>query len=314
LTDLAARGSGPLLLAVLLLAGGCAGVADFTGTASQQDLVQLRTDVTLLQQGVQRSRAETDALVDRKLRERTAESERQAAAVTARLDRLAATVTALTTRIEELSSRVDALGRPPGTAAPVRPPAPVAAPPPAPVPGPSAAAPPPAVPGSALPQTPTPAAPPVAPPAVPLRPTTGSLQPQDIYQAAYIDFSKGSYSLAIAGFREFLRRYPEHELANNAQYWIGESYFSLARGYANAGQGERSAQALEQAVQEFKRVVVNYPRGDKAPTALYKEALALIDLKQPGLAQQRLQYLVENFPQAAETPLARERLASLKSN
>ena len=119
--------------------------------------------------------------------------------------------------------------------------------------------------------------------------------------------------VAIAGFREFLRRYSDHELANNAQYWIGEAYLSLARGYANAGQGERASESLEQAVQEFKKVLANYPRGDKTPTALYKEALALIDLKQPALAQARLQYLVDNFPQAVETPLARERLAALKA-
>jgi tol-pal system protein YbgF len=155
--------------------------------------------------------------------------------------------------------------------------------------------------------------PPQAPaPAPTSRPATGPLQPKDIYQAAYIDFSKGSYALAIAGFREFLRRFPDHELANDAQYWIGEAYFSLARGYGNAGQGDKATQSLEQAVQEFKKVVANYPRGEKTPTALYKEALALIELKQPELAQSRLQYLVENFPQAAETPLARERLASLK--
>jgi TolA-binding protein len=147
----------------------------------------------------------------------------------------------------------------------------------------------------------------------PARPTTGSLQPQDIYQAAYIDFSKGSYSLAIAGFREFLRRYPEHELGGNAQYWIGEAYLSLARGFGDSGQGDKASEALEQAVQEFKKVLANHPRADKVPTALYKEALALIDLKQPALAQARLQYLVDNFPRAEETPLARERLAALKS-
>ena len=50
----------------------------------------------------------------------------------------------------------------------------------------------------------------------------------------------------------------------------------------------------------------------KAPAALYKEALTLIELKQPTVAQARLQYLVENFPQAAEASLARERLAALK--
>ena len=141
----------------------------------------------------------------------------------------------------------------------------------------------------------------------------GGLQAQDVYQASYIDFSKGSYALAVAGFREFLRRYPDHELADNAQYWIGEAHFSISRGHANAGQPDKAKEELERAVQEFRKVIANYPRGDKAPTALYKEALALLELKQPGVAQARLQYLVDNFPQAEEAPLARERLAALKT-
>ena len=103
---------------------------------------------------------------------------------------------------------------------------------------------------------------------MPPRPTTGALQPQDIYQAAYIDFSKGSYSLAIAGFREFLRRYPDHELAGSAQYWIGEAYLSLARGFTDASQNDKASESLEQAVQEFKKVQANYPRAEKVPTAL----------------------------------------------
>jgi TolA-binding protein len=160
--------------------------------------------------------------------------------------------------------------------------------------------------------TPAPQPPPAPAPAPTSRATTGSLQPDDIYQAAYIDFSKGSYPLAVAGFREFIRRFPEHALADNAQYWIGECYFSMARTAVNANQADRARDSLDQAVQEFRRVVVNYPRGDKAPTALYKEALALIEMKQAGAAQGRLQYLIDNFPQAEETPLARERLAALK--
>jgi TolA-binding protein len=128
------------------------------------------------------------------------------------------------------------------------------------------------------------------------RSTPGAPGPvaQDLYQAAYIDFSKGSYPLAITGFREFLRRYPDHSLAGNAQYWIGEAQLGLARAQTNTGQADRAAPALEQAVQEFRKVVANYPRSGKAPAALYKEALTLIELKQPTVAQARLQYLVEN--------------------
>jgi TolA-binding protein len=64
-------------------------------------------------------------------------------------------------------------------------------------------------------------------------------------------------------------------------------------------------------VQEFRKLVLNYPRGERVPTGLYKEALALLELKQTKLAQTRLQYLIDNFPQSEEAPLARERLATL---
>jgi TolA-binding protein len=67
-------------------------------------------------------------------------------------------------------------------------------------------------------------------------------------------------------------------------------------------------------VQEYRRVVVNYPRGERVPTALYKEALALIELKQPRLAEARLRYLLEHFPQSEEAPLAREKLANPKGS
>ena len=103
-------------------------------------------------------------------------------------------------------------------------------------------------------------------------------------------------------------------MAGAAQYWIGEAHIALARGYANAGQAPQATEALEQAVQEFRKVLANYPRSDKAPASLYREALALLELKQTDAAQQRLQYLVETFPQSEESVLARERLAALRSN
>jgi TolA-binding protein len=171
-----------------------------------------------------------------------------------------------------------------------------------------------AAPARPAPATAAPAAPPATATSAPAtaRSTMGALPPQDLYQASYIDFSKGNYMPAIDGFREFLRRYPDHAQASNAQYWIGEGYAALAQQHTNAGQTERATELLQRAVQEFRKVVANYPRGDRAPTALYKEALTLVELKQPALAQARLQYLVDNFPQAEEIPLARERLAALK--
>ena len=302
-------------------------MADVTGTATQSDLMQLRGEVAVAQQTAQRARtdAETAALraVDARLRAQGADGERDVTTLNRRLDGLATSLTELNSRIDELSARVDALGRQ-VRVSPSTPSAPTTTSTPGGagsagststaagtnVAGSTGATAAPSAPPRAATGTPATSPPPTGQRAPA---TTSALQPQDIYQAAYIDFSKGSYALAMAGFREFLRRFPEHPLAGNAQYWIGEGYFSQARTATNAGQSDRVVQELEQAVQEFRKVLANYPRSEKAPTALYKEALALFDLKQPAVAQQRLEYLVANFPQAEETPLARERLNSLKN-
>jgi TolA-binding protein len=312
---------GALLLAIALLAG-CAHVQDVTGVATQQDLVQVQTDVTIAQQRAQRALGEAEAAlaqVQRRERERDADTEQRLAALSQRVEALTASVTTLSSQVDELNGRLEGISRQPRGSVP----APgTTARPVAPVPGatatPSTATPSPVPPNSTAPSTtatPPAGTPPTAtpsPPVVASRPTTNALQPQDIYQAAYLDFSKGSYALAIAGFREFLRRFPDQPLAGAAQYWIGEAQFALAHGYANAGQTQQANEALEQAVQEFRKVLANYPRSDKAPASLYKEALVLLEMKQPDAAQQRLQYLVDTFPQSEESTLARERLAALR--
>ena len=265
-----------LLTVTLTAAAGC---ADVSGQALQQDVAQLRQDLNSLTLAVHRGRGDTDTVVgqlDRRSREQGAESSKQSAALNARLDALSAEVARVSARVDELSQRVETLGRstPSGGAAPRSG-----------APAPSGAA--------------------VPPPA-----RGGGASAEESYQAAYLDFSKGLYPLAVSGFRDFLRRFPDSPLADSSQYWIGEAYFSMAR--ATASQPEKARENLEQAVQEFRKVVVAYPRGSKVPTALYKEALALVELKQTALAQARLQYLVEHYPQSEEAPLAKERLASLK--
>src|SRR5438046_2071153 len=123
---------------------------------------------------------------------------------------------------------------------------------------------------------------------------------------------KFNYHITDTIFPDVRIRHPDHNLACNAQYYVGQAYFSLALGFTYGAQAERAQEELGKAIQEFRKVVANYPRGEKTPAALYKEALALIELKQPQVAQARLQYLVDNFPQAEETPMARERLTALK--
>jgi tol-pal system protein YbgF len=278
------------VLGLLLAAALLAGCADAAVQSLQEDLAQLRQDLNSLTLTMHRSRGDTETvlgLLERRTREQAGEQQRQVAALSARIDTLGADLAQLSARLDELAQRLDAVTRQRSQ------PAPPAAAIPSPAPAQASPAPP------AQPSAPTPA---------PQR-QSGGPTPEETYQAAYLDFTKGHYPLAISGFREFLRRFPDAPQADAAQYWIGESYFSLARASASAGQAE---QALRQAVAEFQKVITNYPRGSKVPTALYKEALALLELKQPALARQRLQYLVEHFPQSEEAPLAKDRLAQMK--
>ena len=316
----------PFRAVVLLCIIGfaAAGCADLTDETLQRDVVQLRRDVNTLMIASNKGRgAETRSS------EQTSESARQAASLSTRLDALSAEMSRLSARIEDLSQRVESSARqsqrvgaspappprpaPPPPAISSSPPQPPAIPLPLPVPGspPAIAATPPTVP----PPTSTPnftENPRGATAAAPSgsAPTSGTAQ--EAYQSAYQDFSKGRYALAIPAFRDFVRRYPDSPLADSAQYAIGESYFSLARASSSSGQADKAKQELEQSVQEFRRVLLNFPRGSKVPTALYKEALALTELKQTSLAQARLQYLLDHFPQSEEEPLAKERLAALK--
>jgi tol-pal system protein YbgF len=316
----------PLLLGIGLTVASCA-----ENGALEQDVAQLRQDVNQLLLNAHRGRGEAEALsqIERATREQKSESARQMSALSGRIEsinseltRLAERVDQTSQRLDNLGQRIEALSRPvvpvvplaPSAGvlrrsqSPASPPATSAAPPPPPGPSASPAAPTP----QAVVPAPSPSPGPPSPAVAATPPTTPPASAEAAYQAAYLDFSKGNFALAIPAFREFVRRFPDSPLADSAQYAIGESHFSMARAAATAGQPDKAKEELEQAVQEFRKVIVNYPRGSKVPTALYKEALALAELKQTALAQARLEYLLQHFPQSEEAPLAKERLAALK--
>jgi len=303
---LGAKGSPGLCFAVFTLLGGllfswgCAGVTD---SALDQDVAQLRQDVNVLKLSAQRGRGEAEAVaqLERRAREQSADNARQLTALSGRLETISAELSRVSARLDDVSRRLDTVSRRSSPAGP-----------PAPPPG----APPTATPPLSMPAVPPPTATAPAPaprttPPAPAQQSAGSATAEETYQAAYLDFSRGRYPLAINGFRDFLRRFPDSSLADTAQYGIGESYYSLASAATAEGQSDKASRALEQAVQEFRKVTAIYPRGAKVPTALYKEALALAELKQTALAQARLQYLLDHFPQSEEASLAKERLATL---
>jgi TolA-binding protein len=303
-----------------------AAVSLLTGCATPEptpllsdDFSRVRSDLSRIEQSIQRSQAEIKADLQRAERQSTqsvSELQKSLAQLGSRFDQIGRDTAQIQARLDELRRRVDALALqfdvagppPPGPGRPGGPPAPTA-------PSDLSRSASPSV-GSATP-APAPSAPPApsspAPAAsTPAGATASARQASDLYQTAYIDYTRGNYNLAIAAFKEFIRLYPDNELAEKAQYWIGESHFSLARDLQTRGDRTRATQEFERAVQEFRRVMISYPRGDRVPTAVFKEALALLEVQQPQLAEARLQFLVDQFPYTEEAAKAKDELAKLR--
>lgn len=119
------------------------------------------------------------------------------------------------------------------------------------------------------------------------------------YEIAWSALEKRDYRTAIARFKEFLQRHPRSELADNAQYWIGESHYGLRE--------------FDQAIIEFDAVRRRYPKGDKVPAALLKQGFAFAELGEKVNARLLLQEVVEKFPDSPEAAKAKSRLKTLES-
>jgi tol-pal system protein YbgF len=97
---------------------------------------------------------------------------------------------------------------------------------------------------------------------------------------------------------KFNETYPDHKLAPNVRYWIGETWY-IDKNY-------------EQAVLEFQRVIKEYPGKEKVPAAMLKQAMSFKELGDTKSARFVLKELIDKYPHAEETPAAKELLAKLK--
>jgi len=118
--------------------------------------------------------------------------------------------------------------------------------------------------------------------------------PDQLFAAAYGDYSKGNYPLAISEFRQYVETYPSSEMADNAQYWIGEVFFAQKK--------------FNEAIAEFDKVSLLFPKGDKVPAARFKKGMALIELGQSDAARAEFQALIRVYPRSNEAVLARQQL------
>jgi tol-pal system protein YbgF len=122
--------------------------------------------------------------------------------------------------------------------------------------------------------------------------TTGG--DRDAYQAALDRLKSRDYPGAEKALTDMIARYPDSTLADNAQYWLGETYYVEKR--------------YDSALAAFQRVVKDHPDSRKVPDALLKAGYSVYELKRYKEARDYLQRVVSQYPDSNAATEARERL------
>ena len=149
-------------------------------------------------------------------------------------------------------------------------------------------------PGGTSPPTPGASAPGSATPTVALAP---GMTPQRLYNTALADFTAGQWALCIDGFDTYLRNFARTDLADDAQWYVGECYNQDGK--------------FSEAVDAYNRVITNYPKGDRVPDAYYKRGMALSAMGQADRARESFEALMKNFPDHDMARMAKQQLDRL---
>ncbi|MBW2203835.1 MAG: tetratricopeptide repeat protein [Deltaproteobacteria bacterium] len=96
-------------------------------------------------------------------------------------------------------------------------------------------------------------------------------------------YRQEKYEEAISGFKNFIKKFPKSKLADNAQFWIGESYMAK-----------------------------KYPKGNKVPNAILRQALAFYEIKDKTSARLLLKKLIKKYPKSSEAKIAKAKLRTIK--
>jgi len=121
--------------------------------------------------------------------------------------------------------------------------------------------------------------------------------PDVLYNNGLRDYNGGKPDLASQEFSDYVKFYPNTDLAGNSYYYLGEIQFK---------QGN-----YQQAVQSYDQVLQNFPSGNKAASAQLKKGLALVELGKQDDGVTELRHLIQRYPHSPEALQARDRLRKL---
>jgi tol-pal system protein YbgF len=137
-----------------------------------------------------------------------------------------------------------------------------------------------------------------AAPATPASPTPSAIgtSPTKAWEQAYGDYAAGLYDLAVDGFTAFIRDFPRHDQADDAQFLIGRSYLQDAKN--------------DKAVEAFDKVIRTYPTSNSIPDSYYLKGVALRNLRQIDKAREAWEAVIKNYPDSPAASLAKQALGA----
>jgi len=150
---------------------------------------------------------------------------------------------------------------------------------------------------------------PVSPPTSSPVPSSGSMSrsenrsaalmaDRESYERTLTRFKDGDLDGARQGFAEFLLQHPHSDLAPNARFWLGESYY-----------GKKD---FSRAIDAYDQVQLNHPASEKVPAALLKKGYAYLALKDRKKAASALKQVIDLYPKSPEANKAMDKLNQLR--
>ncbi len=118
------------------------------------------------------------------------------------------------------------------------------------------------------------------------------------YEGAFADLKDGHYADSARKFATFVGRYPNSQYSDNAQYWLGESYY-VTRNYRIA-------------LESFQTLINHYPNSPKVADAMLKIGYTYYELKKWDEARSTLTQVTESYPGTTVARLAQSRLKALR--
>jgi len=119
-----------------------------------------------------------------------------------------------------------------------------------------------------------------------------------MYTAAKTLLDKGDNKGARKKFETFIKTFPDSASADNAQFWIADSYYR--------------ENWYEKAILEYQKVIVTYSSGNTVPAALLKQGYAFANLGEKGNARLIFKEMIRKYPRTAEAKIAKKKLGALK--